>query len=488
MNVDYERRLSPIGALPPGWELKQLSSLCTKIGSGATPRGGQAVYLNERSSHALVRSQHVFDRYFSTTGLVYISEEHAQELRNVELQSQDLLLNITGDGVTFGRVCIVPDEVLPACVNQHVAIIRLNKELCVPGYLLAYLTLPLVKPYIESFNAGGSRRAITKGSIESFEIPLPSLETQAKIAQILGSLDDKIELNRQMNQTLEAMAKAIFQSWFVDFEPVKAKQKAKAAGKSAAEIEMAAIVALSGKSEEEFAGLGEEARSGLAETAGLFGDELVESELGLIPDGWEVKNLAMAFEINPRRSLSKGAEAAYLDMKNMPTEGHYPHEVYLREFGSGMKFVNGDTLLARITPCLENGKTAYVDFLNDGEVGWGSTEYIVFRPKFPLPLEFGYFLARSSELRSFAVQNMSGTSGRQRVPAQSFEQFFLPIPTEKIALAFGNLASGILQKIKANCEQSQTLAELRDSLLPKLLSGELTLPTAQTQATEVLVP
>jgi type I restriction enzyme, S subunit len=140
------------------------------------------------------------------------------------VQEGDILLNITGDGVTFGRSCIAPSWILPACVNQHVAIVRVDPTICSPGYLLSYLTHPLVKPYIESFNAGGSRRAITKSHIESFLVPLPPLEVQEQIAAILGSLDDKIELNRRMNETLEAMARALFKSWFVDFDPVRARR------------------------------------------------------------------------------------------------------------------------------------------------------------------------------------------------------------------------------------------------------------------------
>jgi type I restriction enzyme S subunit len=172
---------------------------------------------------AFIRSQNVFDRHFEPTGLAFISDEQASRLQGVVLQPGDLLLNITGDGITFSRACAVPVDVLPACVNQHVAIVRVNRAVSDPGYVLSYLTHPAVKSYIESFNAGGSRRAITKGHIESFEIALPPLAEQHAIAHILGTLDDKIELNRRMNETLEAMARALFKSWFVDFDPVRAK-------------------------------------------------------------------------------------------------------------------------------------------------------------------------------------------------------------------------------------------------------------------------
>jgi len=143
---------------------------------------------------------------------------------------------------------------------------------------------------------------------------------------------------------------------------------------------------------------------------------------------------------------------------------------------SGTKFVNGDTLLARITPCLENGKTAFVDFLpEEGQVGWGSTEYIVLRPKPPLPAEYGYYLARSEDLRTHAIQNMTGSSGRQRVPAECFAQYHIAVPPAPIAQRFGESARTLMIMISANDEQSRTLAALRDALLPKLLSGELRL-------------
>jgi type I restriction enzyme, S subunit len=202
---------------PADWQLSRLGTFATKIGSGATPRGGKPVYLSFRLSHALIRSQHVFDRWFDSTDIAFISKQHSHELRNAEVRSGDILLNITGDGVTFARACIVPDDVLPACVNQHVSIVRLDQSVCVPGYLLAFLTHPLTKRYIESFNTGGSRRAITKGHIESFEVPLPPLPIQQRIGDILSAYDDLIENNNRRIKILEEMAQMIYREWFVNF-------------------------------------------------------------------------------------------------------------------------------------------------------------------------------------------------------------------------------------------------------------------------------
>ena len=122
-------------SIPSDWNVRRVGTFATKVGSGATPRGGKSVYLSSRVSHALIRSQHVFDRRFESAGVAFISKEHSNELRNAEVRSGDILLNITGDGVTFARACIVPDDILPACVNQHVSIIRVDQKTCVPGYL-----------------------------------------------------------------------------------------------------------------------------------------------------------------------------------------------------------------------------------------------------------------------------------------------------------------------------------------------------------------
>ena len=254
--MSSEELVSPLPC-PEKWKPVRLKDISTKIGSGATPKGGQAAYQETRTNYALVRSQNVFDRAFSDVGLAFISDDQADGLRNVRLQKNDLLLNITGDGVTFGRACLVPEVILPACVNQHVSIIRLDPSVACPGYLLSYLTHPAVKEYVEAFNAGGSRRAITKGHIESFIVPLPPRAEQEAIAAMLGALDDRITLLRETNATLEAIAQALFKSWFVDFDPVRAKQEGRVP-------------------------------EGMDEaTAVLFPDGFEESALGLVPRGVE---------------------------------------------------------------------------------------------------------------------------------------------------------------------------------------------------------
>ncbi len=128
--------------------------------------------------------------------------------------------------------------------------------------------------------------------------------------------------------------------------------------------------------------------------------------------------------------------------------------------------------------------TAFVDFLEHDQVGWGSTEFIVLRPKLPLPPAFAYFLARDPEFRAFAISNMSGTSGRQRVPSDCFNSYKLVAPGDGIAAAFGKFAQAIMVQIKANDEQARTLSALRDTLLPKLLSGEIRVRELETMVAD----
>lgn len=338
-------------------------------------------------------------------------------------------------GASFGQVHYSPVDFWPHNTGLYVTDFKGND----PRFSFYFLK----SLDFSRYNSGSAQPSLNRNFIYPIPVNIPPLAEQKAVATALGALDDKIELNRRMNATLESMAHALFQSWFVDFDPVRAKLN----GRAPAGLNPA--------------------------VADIFPASFQDSPLGPIPCGWSAQSLPDAIEVNPRRSLKGGTVAPYLDMKNLPTRGHCAEDVVAREFCSGTKFQNGDTLLARITPCLENGKTGFVDFLDDGQVGWGSTEYIVFAPKPPLPSQFGYLLARSDALRSYAIQNMTGTSGRQRVPSECFSRYMVAVPTPEVARRFGEVTAPLMTKIKANSQESRTLATLRDTLLPKLLSGEL---------------
>nr|GFC97844.1 hypothetical protein [Tanacetum cinerariifolium] len=183
-------------------------------------------------------------------------------------------------------------------------------------------------------------------------------------------------------------------------------------------------------------------------------------------------------EFDPKTPIKKGVHTRFLSMTEVPTQGFAIGELEERPYSGGAKFRLADTLLARITPCLENGKTAYVDFLNEKEVAAGSTEFIVMRGKHNVPSEFVYCLARSTEFRKYAIAQMVGTSGRQRVSADSLKNYLFPIPKKERLIKFGLVSQPLFARISANNKQSRTLATLRDTLLPQLLSGRLTVRKA----------
>ncbi len=389
------------------------------------------------------------------------------------------LKDVTQSGDLLGSIARVPTNISVGRMTQDTVKLCFKTDIS-KKYFYWLLRTPQYRQYCRSHATGTTNLGLSREDFFNFKIPEFSA-IREKIVNILELVESKIEFNRQANQTLEAIAQAIFKSWFVDFEPTQAKIAAREKGQ---DPEQAALCAISGKSSDELEQLTSDQLSQLKTTAALFPDALVESELGEIPQGWEVFPLGEMIEFNPKRTLKKGTLAPYLDMKNVPTQGHLADDVYLREMASGTKFINGDTLLARITPCLENGKTAFVDFLEQDQVGWGSTEYIIMMPKDARPVSLGYFIARLDSFRSKAIQTMTGTSGRQRANAKALsEQLWINYPVTLLN-QFDLIAGGYLAKAKENGQESKSLAAILDTLLPKLLSGELPPNSQQPAHTE----
>jgi type I restriction enzyme, S subunit len=167
-------------------------------------------------------------------------------------------------------------------------------------------------------------------------------------------------------------------------------------------------------------------------------------------------------------------------MAALPTSGTRIARVMQRPLGSGARFTNGDTLIARITPCLENGKTALVDCLPEGAVGWGSTEFIVLRPHSDISRALPYLIARHEPFRAHLIAAMSGTSGRQRVQADAVDRYEIALPPAPVLRAFGELADPIFERLTTISNENDALLALRNTLLPKLISGELRVCDAET--------
>lgn len=409
-----------MGGVSMEWKEVRLGDVCSKIGSGATPSGGKEAY--KGGDYHLIRSQNVLDFAFSKDGLASINDEQANKLKNVEIIQGDVLLNITGDSVA--RCCIVPSEILPARVNQHVAIIRPRKEELDNHYLLYYLQY-YKRQLLQIASAGATRNAITKAMIENLILPCPkSLDDQRRIASILSSLDRKIELNNKINADLEEMAQAIFKNWFVDFEPFK---------------------------------------------DGKF----VDSELGMIPEGWKVGRLT---EI---ASYMNGLAMQKFPPEN--NEGSLP-VLKIKELGQGFCGTDSDRCSCNIKDeCkIHNGDvifswsgTLLVDVWCGGDCGLNQHLFKVTSKDYP---KWFYYYWTKHHLQEFIhiAKDKAVTMGH--IKRGHLEEAMVAIPDNDSMEKAHELFKPILSKMISLRLESSRLSLLRDTLLPRLMSGEIEVP------------
>ena len=289
-------------------------------------------------------------------------------------------------------------------------------------------------------NVGAVFDSLKCADVPNFELRLPPLTDQRAIAHILGTLDDKIELNRRMNETLEAMARALFKSWFVDFDPVRAKME----------------------------GLD----TGLPKhIADLFPDRLVASELGEIPKGWKVGTLEDVASLNPESWSTRNApeEIVYVDLSN--TKWGYIEKVETYSWKAapsrGRRVLrHGDTIVGTVRP--GNGSFSLVG--RDGLTG--STGFAVLRPKTPSDAELVWCAATSQD-NIDRLAHLADGGAYPAVRPEAVAATKLPLADFATRGAFSSVAASLLNQVDANKQQSHTLADLRDTLLPRLISGEL---------------
>lgn len=408
------------------WKEVRLGDVCSKIGSGATPSGGKEAY--KGGDYHLIRSQNVLDFAFCKDGLASINDEQANKLKNVEIIQGDVLLNITGDSVA--RCCIVPSEILPARVNQHVAIIRPRKEELDNHYLLYYLQ-HYKRQLLQIASAGATRNAITKAMIENLILPCPkSLEDQRRIASILSSLDRKIELNNKINADLEEMAQAIFKNWFVDFEPFK---------------------------------------------DGKF----VDSELGMIPEGWKVGRADDFYQINigktpPRKEhkwfSTNPADKIWVSIANMGNSGIFISDSseYLTKEAvdrHNIIMVPRNTILLSFK--LTVGRVAIAD--KELTTNEAIARFILSDDKY---MEYLYLYLKNFDYNSLGSTSSIATA----VNSKTIKGMQMLQPSDKIIDAFHIQVNPIFEKIRSLTKENSRLSTLRDTLLPRLMSGELEVP------------
>lgn len=407
------------------WKEVRLGDVCSKIGSGATPSGGKEAY--KGGDYHLIRSQNVLDFAFSKDGLASINDEQANKLKNVEIIQGDVLLNITGDSVA--RCCIVPSEILPARVNQHVAIIRPRKEELDNHYLLYYLQ-HYKRQLLQIASAGATRNAITKAMIENLILSCPkSLEDQRRIASILSSLDRKIELNNKINAGLEEMAQAIFKNWFVDFEPFK---------------------------------------------DGKF----VDSELGMIPEGWKVGRLDEIADVVGGSTPSKAKPEYYTqkgiawltpkDLSNHPAVYSSRGEIDITEEGYN----------STSTKLMPKGTVLFTSRAPIGYISIAQNDICTNQGfKSLVPRKAGTcFLYCFLKYVTPEIENKSTGSTFKEASGALMKSLQVIMPEQKVFEEFEEIVSPLFARIESLEKESSRLSLLRDTLLPRLMSGELEVP------------
>lgn len=407
------------------WKEVRLGDVCSKIGSGATPSGGKEAY--KGGDYHLIRSQNVLDFAFSKDGLASINDEQANKLKNVEIIQGDVLLNITGDSVA--RCCIVPSEILPARVNQHVAIIRPRKEELDNHYLLYYLQ-HYKRQLLQIASAGATRNAITKAMIENLILPCPkSLDDQRRIASILSSLDRKIELNNKINADLEEMAQAIFKNWFVDFEPFK---------------------------------------------DGKF----VDSELGMIPEGWKVGRLDEIADVVGGSTPSK-AKPEYYTQKGIawltPKDLSNHPAVYTSR---GVIDITEEGYNSTSTKLMPKGTILFTSRAPIGYISIAQNDICTNQGfKSLVPKKAGTcFLYCFLKYVTPEIENKSTGSTFKEASGSLMKSLQVIMPEQKVFEDFETIVSPLFARIESLEKENSRLSTLRDTLLPRLMSGELEVP------------
>ena len=446
----------PLFSIFYDWEISTLGDIVAR-GGGSIQTGpfGSQLHASDYVDHGIpsIMPQNIANDRISEEGIARITEEDAKRLSKYRVRKGDIIYSRRGD---VERRALVKQEHDGWLCGTGCLKVSFGHGLVVPEYAAFYLSHPASRSWVVQHAVGATMPNLNTSILSALPFVLPPISEQKRIADALNSLDDKIELNRRMNETLEEMARALFRDWFIDFGPTRRQMDGA--------TDPAAIMGHAFPNDK------------TAALAPLFPARLGENGL---PEGWEPGTASDHIDFNPREPMRKGTLAPYTDMASLPTSGSLITPPTERDFKAGMRFRNGDVLIARITPCLENGKAGFVDFLTEeSPVGWGSTEFFVLRAKPHVAPQFSYCLVRDSDFKKRAEQSMTGTSGRQRAQVKVLMSHEIPTPTDEVHTAFGEFTALLFAKIKANGQENQTLTALRDLLLPKLMSGEIQLKDA----------
>jgi type I restriction enzyme S subunit len=407
---------------------KPVSDFVTYVSKGITPK-----YVDESS--ITVINQRCVRNNVVDFSLTQYTDDTQNISKEKYLKVGDILVNSTGTG-TAGRCAFVSElpEDKKCIVDSHVLVLRCaSYEI---ARCLSYVLFSFEKTLM-SFVTGSS------GQSELDKVILLSLLTRmtvdpatlAKASDFISNIESKIRINNKINDKLVAISSTTFDLWFTQFDfPDENGSPYRSSG-------------------------GE-----------MKYDEKLRME---IPVHWDSCLVNEICKVNPKLSLPKGDESSYIDMNALPVTGFMTKKVKKKECTGGAKFQNNDVVVARITPCLENGKTALISLLKDKEIGVGSTEFIVIRGKYRPLYCFIACLARSERFRKYAIKNMLGTSGRKRVEPSVISTFGIPKPCDGCIDRFEKTMAPLFARMTINTKQNESLVKFRDKFIPKVLDGSI---------------
>jgi len=414
------------------WAKSTVGEVSQRVTKGTTPTtiGGRFT----ETGVTFVKVESITeDGRFDRAKFAFVDDETNRLLTRSVLEEDDILFTIAG---TIGRVARVAREILPANTNQAVAIIRPNPNVIDPRFLYYVLRDDVRVKHAQTRVVQSVQANFSLAELSAVEVPLPPLREQRAIAYILGTLDDKIELNRRMNETLEQMARALFKAWFVDFEPVCAKMEGR------------------WKKSQSLPGLP-------AHLWDLFPDRLVDSELGKIPEGWEVGTLRDFAEVTsgkrPRQVFPEAIPEAAIPLwgGNGPM-GYVNEQLYSRPILLTGRVGTLGSVFRISTPC------------------WPSDNTLIVLPRTERVFEYLYFC-----MKSFDFEALNRGSTQPLITQTDLKNQNLLIPPDDVLHEFHRLATACFKKIDRANNESYTLSALRDVLLPKLIRGEIRVKDAE---------
>lgn len=400
------------------WKKVHIADICEIKSGKRIPKGFDFSPIT--TDYRYIRARDIKKGKVDSSDLGYISKEVKDKIARYIVQEDDVVVSIAG---TIGEVGYVPSELDGVNLTENAVRLTNFTEGVFSKFVLYWLMTEWSYEYMNGVAAGSAQPKLGIYKIEQIPISLPSFEIQHRIADILSAYDDLIENNRKQIKLLEEAAQRLYKEWFVNLR--------------------------------------------------FPGHEHTKITDG-VPEGWGKFSLGDVIEFDPKVQLTKDRVKQFVPMSALSTSSMVLDMAEFSEitFNSGSKFQNGDTLLARITPCLENGKTAFVHGIQSSEGAVGSTEYIVMRSKRLNPYMV-YLHARTDGFRQAAINSMSGSDGRQRVKADKLKALSYLLPPTTVVNQFGLFAAPIFELVFDLSEQAFQAACARERILPKLMSGEV---------------